>query len=89
MEYPDRRIKAIVLTMASGGLRLGVWDYLKWGNVIPIVNDGELVAAKIIVYDGEEDEYFSFITPGCATLRRDRLKKIKRIDYALKCDIYI
>ena len=23
MEYPDRRIRAIVLTMASGGLRLG------------------------------------------------------------------
>ena len=36
MEYPDRRIKAIVLTMASAGLRLGAWDYLKWGNVIPI-----------------------------------------------------
>jgi hypothetical protein len=63
MEYPDRRIKAIVLTMASAGLRLGAWDYLKWGNVIPIEKDGELVAAKIIVYDGEEDEYFSFITP--------------------------
>jgi len=24
-----------------------------------MLNDGELVAAKIIVYDGEEDEYFS------------------------------
>ena len=45
--------------MASGGLRLRAWDYLKWGNVIPIVNDSELVAAKIIVYDGEEDGYFS------------------------------
>jgi hypothetical protein len=63
MEYPDRRIKAIVLTMASAGLRLGAWDYLKWGNVIPIEKDGELVAAKITVYDGDEDEYFSFITP--------------------------
>ena len=63
MEYPDRRIKAIVLTMASGGLRLGAWDYLKWGNIIPVEKDGELVAAKIIVYDGEADEYFSFITP--------------------------
>ena len=63
MEYPDRRIKAIVLTMASAGLRLGAWDYLKWGNIVPIEKDDELVAAKIIVYDGEEDEYFSFITP--------------------------
>jgi hypothetical protein len=63
MEYPDRRIKAIVLTMASGGLRPGAWDYLKWDNIVPIEKDGELVAANIIVYYGEEDEYFSFITP--------------------------
>lgn len=28
-EYPDRRIKAIVYTMASSGIRLGAWDYLR------------------------------------------------------------
>ena len=29
VEYPDRRMKAIVYTMASSGIRLGAWDYLK------------------------------------------------------------
>jgi tRNA(His) 5'-end guanylyltransferase len=29
IEYPDRRIKPIVYTMASSGIRLGAWDYLQ------------------------------------------------------------
>ena len=63
LEYPDRRIKAIVYTMASSGIRLGAWDYLPWGEIRPIEIDGKIVAAKIIVYAGEEDdEYFSFIS---------------------------
>jgi integrase len=62
LEYPDRRIKAIVYTMASSGIRLGAWDYLKWGHIRPMEKDGEIVAAKIIVYGDEEDEYYSFIS---------------------------
>jgi integrase len=72
IEYPDRRIKAIVYTMTSSGIRLGAWDYLRWEHIQPIrtkinCNDNngrDVIAAKIIVYSGEEgDEYFSFITP--------------------------
>jgi len=62
-EYPDRRIKGIVYTMASSGIRLGSWDYLRWKNIKPIERQGKVVAAKIIVYAGDDEEYFSFITP--------------------------
>ena len=34
VEYPDRRIKPIVYAMASGGFRLGAWDYLRWKHVV-------------------------------------------------------
>ena len=64
IEYPDRRIKPLILCMVSGGFRLGAWEFLKWKHVIPMNNkEGEMLAAKIIIYAGEPDEYFCFITP--------------------------
>ena len=64
IEYPDRRIKPIVFTMISSGIRIGAWDFLRWKNVIPLTGDGgEVVSAKLVVYSGDSEEYFSFITP--------------------------
>lgn len=63
IEYPDRRIKAIIYTMISSGIRLGAWDYLRWGNIKPILKDGiGVIAAKVTVYAGEDEEYFTFIS---------------------------
>jgi integrase len=64
VDYPDRRIKVIVSVMISSGIRLGAWDYLKWKNVIPILDEkGDTIAAKLIVYFGEPEEFFTFISP--------------------------
>jgi integrase len=64
LKYPDRRLKPITFTMLSSGIRIGAWDYLKWKNIIPLYNEKkEIIAARIIVYDGEPERYFSFITP--------------------------
>ncbi|HET9807469.1 MAG TPA: hypothetical protein VFP49_11205 [Nitrososphaeraceae archaeon] len=63
IEYPDIRVKPIVFTMISSGIRIGAWDYLRWKHIIPIEKDGKIVAAKIIVYAGEPEQYFSFISP--------------------------
>jgi integrase len=32
IEYPDRRIKPVVYTMASSGIRLEAWNYLHWSH---------------------------------------------------------
>lgn len=65
IEYPDRRIKPIVYTMVSSGIRLGAWDYLQWKHVEPIANNknGDIIAAKMHVYAGDAEEYYAFITP--------------------------
>lgn len=63
IQYPDRRIEAIICTMASSGIRVGAWDYLRFKHITPRKIDGQIVAAKLIVYAGEDDEHFTFITP--------------------------
>lgn len=41
-EYPDRRIKSIILTMISSGMRLGAWDDLKWKHIMLIESKEEI-----------------------------------------------
>ena len=49
IEYPDTRIKPIVYTMVSSGIRIGAWNYLQWKHVLPMTNaKGEIVAAKAV-----------------------------------------
>jgi hypothetical protein len=62
-EYPNRRIKPIVYMMASSGIRVGAWNYLQWGHIIPIEQESKLVAARVMVYAGFEDAYFSYLIP--------------------------
>ena len=58
--------------MASGGFRLGAWDYLRWKHVSPITNEkGEAIAAKLLVYADEPEEYYTFITPEAYSALKD------------------
>ena len=47
--------------MVSSGIRVGAWDYLRWGNIVPIEQDGKIVRTRMMVYAGEEDSYVTFI----------------------------
>jgi len=63
VEYPDRRIKPIIFTMVSSGIRLGAWDLLQWKHVQSVTEkNGEIIAAKLLVYSGDVEEYYAFIT---------------------------
>ena len=63
-EYPDRSIKVIMFIIASSGIRLGAWDYLRLKHLTHIEREGKIVAAKIIVYAGDDEEYFIHNTRG-------------------------
>jgi hypothetical protein len=64
LEYPDKRIKPIILTMISSGIRLVAWDEMKWKHIEPIEDsEGNTIAAKLVVYPGDKEEYYTILTP--------------------------
>ena len=64
LEYPDRRIKSIVYTMVSSGIRIGAFDYLKWKHIVVNKSEsGEVLVAKIVVYAGDSEEYVFIHNP--------------------------
>ena len=62
--------KVIIQLFSSGGFRLGAWEYFTWKNVIFFKNsDGSYKGAALLVYQGDPESYFTFITPeACKTL---------------------
>ena len=59
----DQRIKFILSTMVSGGLRVGAWSYLDVEDITSIERYGQVVAGKVVAYRGFREQYFTFISP--------------------------
>ncbi|HKZ40706.1 MAG TPA: hypothetical protein VJ044_07070, partial [Candidatus Hodarchaeales archaeon] len=60
----ELRMKCVVLLLLSSGVRVGAFEWLRWRDVEP-VKLGKFEFAKITVYHGENEEYYSFVTPEC------------------------
>ena len=58
----NERTKAIILLLASTGVRVGVLSTLKFGDLVE-VDKGEVY--KLTVYANTRSEYFTFCTPEC------------------------
>jgi len=73
LEYPDYRVKPVILILASSGVRIGAFDYFRVGDLTPVMREGRLVAGRLVVYRGEPEEYFTFVTPEAFTAVKEYL----------------
>jgi hypothetical protein len=66
--------KVILLVFSSSGCRLGSWDYFTWNDVVFFKNnDGSYKGAALLVYHGDPESYYTFITPeACRALENYR-----------------
>ena len=71
----DVQDRAVILVLASSGVRAGALDPLNWGDLTPVYRDGgrltldpggdsaEVACAMLEVYRGSSEGYTAFITP--------------------------
>jgi len=86
---PDITDKLIIQLFSSGGFRLEAWDYFTWKDVIFFKNcNGSYKGAALLVYRGDPESYWTFITPeACQTLEHYRdIWKSKSLSYPLPDD---
>ena len=69
--YPDPRIKSLVYVMVSSGIRLGAWDFLKWGHV-----GRRDVGPALTAIGGEMDLAIVCARPNALDVQRRRSHRI-------------
>lgn len=55
--------KVIILLFSSGGFRLEAWDYFTWKDVIFFKDGDSYKGAALLIYRGDPESYWTFITP--------------------------
>lgn len=63
LDIADERLRAVILTLASTGIRIGALVGLTVGNLEKAGENGELY--KVTVYENEPEEYITFTTSEC------------------------
>jgi site-specific recombinase XerD len=64
LQIADLRMKVIILLMASTGCRIGSLTHLTLGNLTKLNDYG---IYKIVVYEGTNNEYYTFCSKECAS----------------------
>ena len=71
LDASDIRGKALTLLLVSSGIREGAIETLHVGDYMPIRNNGQVVAGRLVVYAGHPEQYVALITfEACVALDR-------------------
>jgi len=70
LDIADERMRVVILLLASTGMRIGAFPQLRIGHLFDIDSDlatnaGNNISNKIMVYEGTNEGYYTFITPEC------------------------
>lgn len=74
----DLRGKAMLLLLLSSGIREGALEGLYVRHVQPVERNGTVVAARLVVYQGEPEEYMAFLNPEAYAVIQEYLSYRKR-----------
>ncbi len=85
LNIADERFRAVILLMASTGMRIGAIPDLKIRNLKKLDND----IYKVTVYEGEKEEYFTFTTPECTNAIDNYIDMRKRYGENITDDSFL
>ena len=90
LDIADGRMRAIILLLASTGMRIGAIPGIRLRNIEKVQSEsvyGEIY--KITVYEGFNEEYITFCTPECTTAIDNYLKMRERYGEKLNTNSYL
>jgi integrase len=88
LRYPDKRIRPLVLTLVSSGIRIGAFETLRWKHITPISFINWEIA-KIVVYPGDREQYYSFLTPEAYSAVKDWMNYRSECGEIITKDSYV
>ena len=71
VDLADLRTKCVILICATSGIRVGAFDGMTYGDLVPVNGADSLVGAKVVVYRGEREQYTTFVTSECYGVIRE------------------
>lgn len=80
LEITDDRMRAVILLLASSGLRIGAISSLRLRSLDDM---------KLLVYENDSEEYLTFITPECKKAIDSYLDMRSRYGEKLTDDSYL